>query len=325
MVKATRRKDMKKIQVKKMNSKGTRKAPLKKNKHRITRRRRGGADHGKKKLTRAQIKDKNKLPKAQDGYEKKFDETIDGFIYQKIGDVEGPETYSIADAFKMRKDRTLPRDLLIAAAGPRTPPSSPPYGPSAAAGPTTPPGSPSYGPSAAAGPRTPPGSPTYGPGDSFSDFVDYSASTPPSSPPAPAIPESQDDDMDTTEGADDNDGCGHLRERIKSLEQEVLTKHQQFQSQDQHLRGLHERLNAQDAELHQYHAHNQELQGQLGQYQAYVADLERQVQQGATANPCHRYIEALEEIKNHLEQKGTLTNAEFNQMSNVIFLQMLRM
>ena len=322
MVKVTRRKHMKKIQVKKMNSKGTRKAPPKKNKHRITRRRRGGADHGKKKLTKVQVNRKNSLPKAQEGYEKEFDKTINDFKYQKKnGHVEGPEIYSIADAFKMRDDKTSPRDLLTGAG----PSSSTSAAAAAAAGPTTPPGSPTYGPDAAAGPTTPPGSPTYGPGGSFySDSDDYSASTLPSSPPAAADgPMSQGDVMDTAEGADD--GCGHLRKKIVSLEHELFTKRQQFQSQDQHLAGLHERLNAQDAELHQYHANNQELQGQLGQYQAYVADLERQVQQGATANPCHRYIEALEEIKNHLEQKGTLTNAEFNNMSNVIFLQTLRM
>ena len=52
-------------------------------------------------------------PKAKEGYEKVFDFDIDNVKYLKIGPVEGPETYTLADAIEMRKDkRKSPKDFM---------------------------------------------------------------------------------------------------------------------------------------------------------------------------------------------------------------------
>lgn len=335
----TRRKGINKLHVKKMNVKGTHKAPRKNSRHRMTRRRKGGGD----KLTKAQLKKKNSAPKAQEGYEKVFDKTIDNVKYQKIGDVEGPDTYSYTDAVNMRRDRTSPRDLL-SLAGPRTPPPSPTdYGPGGTFYSSSPPqftrdtaSPPPPSPPASSLPVLPP-PPVSAPPPPVS-----APPAPVSAPPASGVYQRQDsqysDAMDTSSGPDNSDGCGELRKIINSLQQEVLNKHQQFQSQDQHLRGLHERLNAQEAELHHFNSNNQQLQGQVGQlqghneqlqgqnqellsviqgHQQYADQLQAQIDQGSTAG-CGQYIGALTQILRHLTQNGSLTLDQYNQMEGFV-------
>ena len=321
----TIRKGINKLHVKKMNVKGTRKAPRKNSRPRMTRRRKGGGDR----LTKDQLRKKNSAPKAQEGYEKVFDKTINNVKYQKIGDVEGPDIYSYMDAVNMRRDGTSPRDLL-SLAGPRTPPSSPTdYGPGGNVYPSSPP--PFTRETASPPPPAPPASspPVLPP-------------PPTTAPPAPGVYQRQDseysDAMDTSSGPDNSDGCGELRKIIDSLQQELVNKHQQFQSQDQHLRGLHERLNAQEAELHHFNsnnqqlqAHNEQLQGHNEQlqghnqellsviqgHQQHAEQLQAQIDQGSTAG-CGQYIGALTEILRHLTQNGSLTLDQYNQMEGFV-------
>ena len=152
---ALTRKVMNKIHVKKLNSQGNKSGGKQSKKGKITRKRRGGGDR----LTKAQKTKMKQIPKAHEGYEKRLDKTMEtpDFKYYKIGDVEGPEIYTIRDAKNMRRDGTLPRDLLTGA-GPKTPPpddtTPPPDDTTPPPDDTTPPADPTTTPTA-------PSSPTY--------------------------------------------------------------------------------------------------------------------------------------------------------------------